>query len=568
MAGENEYEFLPEDISALDRDALDAKETEALAAFDALRPNAKTAEDLANLQTLASDVERIRTRLGELDEDDAKVAADLAALDEKVRPKAEEAPEPGAEPDDGESVEGGDEGEGDDEGADAPAESVAASGKKKINAKDTLRPKGPRKLNVPMSEIRKNAPEPTTPAEPIASIVAAANIPGYPAGGKIDTIRAISEAASARTRVMPKDGRSGEQLIAQIDRQYDQVLNPDSTPEAVETAVAAASDPELLVAAGGWCAPSQIIYDFFNISCVDGLVDLPTIGIERGGVRFPVSPSIASVLSDIWLWTESDDILAVTGVGTKPCARPACPTFTDERLDCHGLCVTAGNLTERAYPELIDNHIRMTMDAHSHIISQRNILELVAGSTTVAMTSGTATELSVSWGLLNAIDLQVQDYKLKFRMCDSDVLEVVLPWWARAMVRADIAKRNGYADPFNVPYSEMANWFDQRSVRAQFVQDWQAGSGAFPGQTTPRTDWPTQLSFLLYAAGTWVKGGGPTIDLGVVRDSALNAKNDHTAAWTEECNLIAKFGHESRLVNLAVDVSGTTGLQADISDHP
>jgi hypothetical protein len=273
-------------------------------------------------------------------------------------------------------------------------------------------------------------------------------------------------------------------------------------------------------------------------------------------------------MSDIWLWTESNDILAVTGAGTKPCARPACPTFTEERLDCHGLCVTAGNLTERAYPELIDNHIRLTMMAHAHIISQRHIAELVAGSTAVSMASGTASELSASWGVLNALDLQVIDYKLKYRMCDGDVLEAIFPAWAYNVIRADIAKRNGYDDPFNVTPAEIRSWMDLRGVRAQFVQDWQVGSGSFPGQTTPRTDWPSTLNFLLYAAGTWSKGAGPTIDLGVVRDSTLNAKNDHTAAWTEECNLVAMYGHESRNVAVAIDVAGVSGLQADISDHP
>jgi hypothetical protein len=157
-------------------------------------------------------------------------------------------------------------------------------------------------------------------------------------------------------------------------------------------------DPEVLVAAGGWCAPSLPIYDFFNIACAEGLLDLPTVNIQRGGIRFPLNggPSISDVLDDIWLWTETNDILAVTGSGTKPCARPDCPTFDEERLECHGLCVTAGNLTERAYPELIDNFIRLTMDAHAHVISQRHIAQLVAASTSVLMASGTATELSTA----------------------------------------------------------------------------------------------------------------------------------------------------------------------------
>lgn len=574
MGTENsEYDLLPEDISGVtDRDELAALLAKANEAFDALKPEVKTADDLAQLQAIAADIKKVEAQTKVLDDADAKLAEDLAALEADLRPPAAQ---------EGEGEEGEGEGNGDGaEGGETPAETpaegeptpdaelVTASGRK-IDPADLIY-KGPRKINIPMSEARKNQPAPNFEEAPVASIVAAANIPGYPAGGKISDIRKLTDAASARARSLPENGAGGEQLIASIDRSLGGLpnLTPETSPEEWEEIHKRISDPELLVAAGGWCAPSQITYDFFNIACTDGLLDLPTFNVQRGGVRFPVSPSLAAVMSDVWLWTESDDILAVTGTGTKPCARPACPTFSEERLDCHGICVTAGNLTERAYPELIDNHIRLTMAAHQHVISQRHIAELVAASTAVAMGSGTASELSASWGILNAVDLQVTDYKLKYRMCEGDVLDGIFPWWTVPLIRADIAKRNGYDSPFDTTMAEVRAWFDLRQVRAQFVQDWQVGSGDFPGQTTARTNWPAALQFMLFAAGTFSRGAGPTIDLGVVRDSALNAKNDHTAAWTEECNLIVKYGHESRLVSVAVDVAGVTGLQADISDHP
>src|SRR3546814_13655235 len=97
------------------------------------------------------------------------------------------------------------------------------------------------------------------------------------------------------------------------------------------------SDLQALVAGGGWCAPSEIRYDFFNIACEDGMIDLPTVGISRGGIQFPVSPSLADALgggtafggfaatfsntSNPWLWTEADYILTVTGATNQPCLR-------------------------------------------------------------------------------------------------------------------------------------------------------------------------------------------------------------------------------------------------------
>jgi hypothetical protein len=64
------------------------------------------------------------------------------------------------------------------------------------------------------------------------------------------------------------------------------------------------------------------------------------------------------------------------------------------------------------------------------------------------------------------------------------------------------------------------------------------------------------VSFLLYAAGSYVRGDGGTIDLGVVRDSILNATNDFTAAWTEQLYLVAQVGPDAREVTVAINVDG------------
>ena len=71
----------------------------------------------------------------------------------------------------------------------------------------------------------------------------------------------------------------------------------------------------------------------------------------------------------------------------------------------------------------------------------------------------------------------------------------------------------------------------------------------------------------LYAAGTVARGNGMTLDLGVVRDSTLNARNDFTAAWMEECHLIARFGHEVREYTTNACPDGTTGA-ADLTSDP
>jgi len=68
----------------------------------------------------------------------------------------------------------------------------------------------------------------------------------------------------------------------------------------------------------------------------------------------------------------------------------------------------------------------------------------------------------------------------------------------------------------------------------------------------------------------WDRPGGPEIDPWAwLRDrddprtvAYLEAENDYTAAWTEECNLIALVGHSSRIYPINFAVTGQTGAAA------
>jgi hypothetical protein len=563
LAPRSEPEF-PEDLTQLAQDELATLLTELNAEFDSIYDNEQgvDAEGLARLGVLTEQIEALSAEATRRDDEASAVQNEADALAVRVRGQAED-----GEEDDGDAEAETDGEEGDavaadpavpdenaeeqDEDENAEPQSVAASGRV------AAQPRRRRRLNPNLGRIAAHAPTPSAGSEHL-SIVAAGDVAGFATGQRIEDQQRLALAMHNRARVL--SDHSGYVPVASIERDFPITLGEDASPEQIWDIMRRAADPESLVAAGGWCAPSLPIYDFFNIACADGMLDVPTIGITRGGIRFPVSPTIADVLANIWLWTEQNDIDAVTGTGTKPCARIPCPTFTEVRLDCHGLCITAGNLTDRAFPEILVNFSGLTMDAHQHVMNQRSIAAIVAGSTSV---TGAGTTNGVAAPLLNNLELQAIDYREKFRMCDDSVLEVVLPRWADGAVRADLARRQGLApdEAFRVSDAQMAAWFDARDVRVQFVADWQVGSGDLPGQTTPRTGWPANLQFMIMAAGTWVRGNGPTIDLGVVRDSVLNAKNDFTAAWTEECFLMAKIGHESRLVTVPICPDGSSGIQ-------
>lgn len=433
------------------------------------------------------------------------------------------------------------------------------------------------RAKVTIGEARKFAPSvPNVPKSRLA-VTASVDIPGVASGEGITDLASLASVAQRKVKSMPvSSGNPNYALVASIRNEFDHTVDDRTSLGQIDDLLRHLRAPEkqeALVAAGGWCAPSEVRYDFFNIACSSGLIDLPTFGVSRGGIRFPESPSLAdvfdgafggfsttlSVTSNPWLWTEASDIAAVTGSPTKPCIRVPCPDFGEERLECFGICLTAGNLTDDAYPEATQNMLRLLQAAHDHAMNGRFITRMVELSSSVIDTGSFAvTGMPVYQQVYGGIALAVTDYRARYGMCDDDILEVVAPYWLRSEIRADIAWRTGI-EPQQVPDSEIDAQFNIINVRIQWVNDWQVRASGQFGNSTAMTAWPTTVDILVYAAGTFVKGSGLTLSLGVVRDSVLNETNDHTAAWSEECHLIARVGHESRRYRINIAVNGRTG---------
>lgn len=558
---------------------------ELVAAFDAIYQDGKAdidADGFAKLEVIKTQILAVNTTAEEVATTRKANAERAAALRAAINPVKVEAIE------DGES--------GDEAGVEAPEvqaiearELVSAGIDEKVLtasittaigetmkafAGDYLKPATDLNQRVRLGTIQQYAPDAKVhEARSEAVIVASADVPGFTQGGRLDNITQLGEAMHRRAKSLPisRTGNPEAVPVASLEREFTFTLTKNSTPEDMNEVLKAAADEDVLVAAGGWCAPSEISYDFFNVVCEDGMIDLPTVGLNRGGVQYPTSPSFGDLASDpgiVWTWTEADDIEAVDSSSVfKPCVRVECPTFVDRRADCDGFCVTAGNLVDYAYPELIANWLRLVMAIRAKATNARIIdLMLNGGGSGDAISASIAVDHTGLLGattsaLLSSIELSAVDYREKYSMCFDAILEVVMPRWAQAVIRADLANRDGI-DVFGVTDGMIADWFNIRGVRVQFVGDWQVRSGDDPGGATPATDWPFTLDYMIYAPGTFIRGNSMSLDLGVVRDSVLNSTNDHTAAWAEDCYALLKPGHESRVVTVDICGSGEIGARS------
>lgn len=557
MPDENKGVSFPEDVTSLSVAELEALRDSAVAEFQKLSAGEVDAATMDLLRPLAAGIKTVKKTITTRAEAAAKQAAELASMSELVDGVATET---------------------------AASKTDAAAEKTEVDAVTAAIPqggattnpreKGARGLNVPLSEVALRQKEPLTGRvigrRDDSVLVASADIPGTPVGAKLDDMDALVAAMIEKARGLPVLSRGDDTTrypIASLQRNFRHTLTPNASPSDIDAIMKDVTDVDSLVAAGGWCSPSEISYDFYNIVAVDGILDLPTVGINRGGMRFPVSPSFGDLVGNaaMWSWSETQDIAAITGTaqsGTKTCARVPCPSFLEERLGCDGLCLTVGNLTEDAYPELIANHTRLLFAAHAHKMNAKRILQIRTASTILVSGGGAVGGVGagVVSPVLGTIESSAIDYREKYAMADGAILEVILPRWLRAVMRADLRRRTRENSSFlSFTDAQLMSLFDAIGVRIQWVGDWQTRSAGYFGNATPLFAWPTTVEFMMYAPGTFVLGQGLRLDLGIIRDSVLNSTNDHTAEWMEECWLIAKIGHESRrgVINICPD--GTVG---------
>ncbi|MBF1669209.1 major capsid protein [Rothia sp. (in: high G+C Gram-positive bacteria)] len=319
-----------------------------------------------------------------------------------------------------------------------------------------------------------------------------------------------------------------------------------------------------LVASGGWCAPSETLYDLVSEATDAGLLSVPEVVTARGGIQFAEALNYTTLSKQMALFrfSEEDDKVAKydgkANNTTKPCFKVPCPEWHNVRLDVIGACVQAGLLQMRAYPKMIQAVVRTVLIAHANLVAMASLQAMSEGSTKVTIAAnggGTAAPV------LDAVELQASHMRATLRLAPKATLEAVFPAWAYGAIRADLASRNG-VELIDVTDADIDRFFTVRGISAQFVYNWQEISAI---NADKFIGYPNQVQFLLYPTGTWVRATADIITVQGLYDSTLLSKNDYTALFTEEGFAMLKRGADSRLVSVATGNRGTTGEQKAIT---
>ena len=171
------------------------------------------------------------------------------------------------------------------------------------------------------------------------------------------------------------------------------------------------------------------------------------------------------------------------------------------------------------------------------------------------------TQVGVTAPLLTAIELQVEHLRYTQRISRSATIEAIFPFWVRGALRSDLSKRTG-VDLLNVSDAQINAWFTARGISPQFVYNFQdinvLGADEFTG-------WPNEVTFLMYPAGSWIRGSSDVITMDTLVDSSLVRTNDYTALFTEEGWMVVPMGHDSRAVTVPIDADGSTAIGVDLA---
>lgn len=584
---------IPENLSDLSAADLGDLRSKAVDAFQTLYAGGEfTDEDLATLGTLTEGIEALSAEISTREQAAAERAAKAAEMAAKVGADKPAPVADGEEDAPAEEKAEADVAEAEAEKADADkaekkAKAAAADvepaaeidAEPETEAVTAAAPRGPIKLSGIRRHVHTPAPAITeeTSVEDTApkARMTVADVPGFAA----DSDASFEDLAAALDRRLQgfnsgayaaaaRAGRamSERHSLAVVRKAFDERATVGS-PESADAAMAfAVNEKNLpggsLVAAGGWCAPSETVYDLLEDESRDGLISLPEINVTRGGIKFTKGPKFADLYAaPSFNFTEAEakegkyQPTSATDptnkVGAKPVYHVPCTDFEEVRLSAAGLHIQAGLLQQRGYPELVARTIRGALVAHEHKMSERIIASMETQSTAVSMDAG---QIGAAAPILTAIELQVEHYRYAQRLSRSTTLEAVFPYWVHGAIRTDLSRRQG-VDLTDVNDARIDAWFKARGVNPQFVYDWQA----LGGEAGAFKVWPGSLKFLLYSAGTFVKGSQDVITLDTVYDSVLLGQNDYTALFTEEGYLVAKRGHDARVVTVPLNPNGGTG---------
>lgn len=389
-------------------------------------------------------------------------------------------------------------------------------------------------------------------AEPVATIVAGADVPGRSAGTAIKNMDEVAQLMEKRIFSLRNvNGGDGEQLtVASIQFPYNEAQTLDNNHENNWKKITEAKESGALVAAGGFQAPAEVRYDIFGLGDDWRPVkaSLPKFRADRGGIQFVVPPQLAAYDAAVGVWTSANDAAGSPNPATKASLTVTAAQTDFAYVDAITLQLQIGNLVTRAWPELVARHNELALIQHAREAEIYLLGKINAGSTQVTA----AAELGVARDFLVQVRQAATAYRSRHRINPRTNLQVILPTWVVDAIAADLTKQMPGDDKIDTGIAQIEAWLRNIGISLTASPD----MDIFGAQDAGALDgWPTTFKWFLFSEGTFLFLDGGTLDLGIIRDSGLVSTNDYKM-FVETFEGIAKIGIESIAVTSTFKVTG------------
>jgi hypothetical protein len=549
---------LPEDLTQVDDLSVILKEaTDRYNELAAIDEAALTDDDVNELVSLASGVQAITaendSRQAAVDARAQVIADSKAAMAAATAPAEESAEEEAAETPAEEAAE---------EAVEPVDTSHIPDDAREITEKEPIMAAARKPI---AKAVARRAPKPEAeplPERPKAGIVAAAGVPDFNIGQDLKDIDGMTAAFQARLQGFPTVGIEGAptqrygvaKIFKAVDKEFS-LERGDQEGNFLKIVNASKSQSvggakQGLVAAGGWCAPSEVIYDIPADETVNGILSLPEVTVKRGGISFTRGPDFSDIYAaEGFTQTEAQ---AVAGT-VKNFVDVTCPPFSEVRMDVIGFGVRAGILTNTAWPELVKRYLSGTLVAHQHKVNASKINRVLALlPSAIDGTAAVASKGSAAADVLTLLDRQATGLRYKYRLADNARIEGFAPIWLIGVIRSDMAYQDD-VDTKAITDAQINSWLAARNIYLQWVHDY----AELP--TTVNALWPTTVTVALYPTGTFVAGTTDVISMDAVYDTAGLSVNTFTAAFFEEGLMVFSPKLSGVQINIGLHYAGRSG---------
>jgi len=429
---------------------------------------------------------------------------------------------------------------------------------------------------VPIAQVTASAaarrnPERERPSEGATGALVASLTAGGDPNSQVHGVDQLADLFDAQHRAARsmKPGSDGERVIVASSRwEYPadrDLRHARNDPQKASDLVEAAVQP--IVASGGICRPVAVDFNIPTWGTADRPIknSLPSFQATRGGLHFvaPVPFDMGTYGAGISIWTNANDVTpggagtGAGGVGTGPTTKPAleitCGTEMEVLVEAIPQILNVGNMRARFNPEVLTQALTYLGMAHSVTAEVELLRQMRAFAKHV---SGTQ-KFGIARDVLTQLDLITAYFRDRYRLPDTTMLRVVLKRWVKGAIRADIAKaafpyEGGDAyNSLSVPDAQIDDWFAVRNVVATWALDDDTASQNFGAQGAGTASvpvalngWPATTRMLIYPEGTFQFLDGGQLDLGVTRDSTLNAQNK-MQVFAETFEAVAPRGFEA-----------------------